>query len=89
MTGRQKPVLKVADTKFMACPVSSITTRTWEIIALVNQTTDAEGNILHLPFPGSYLQQPQWYREAVQIVRGERARHQREQMEKERAKRGR
>lgn len=81
-------VLKIADTKFFACPVSTITRRSWDMLALVNQTTSAEGNILHLPLPGSYLQQPAWYREAVQIVRSERARHQREELDKEKAKRG-
>jgi hypothetical protein len=67
-------VLKIDDIIFLECPMSCITRRTWEILRLVNETTDGEHtNILHLPFPGTILDQPPWYRQAVQIVRTGRA----------------
>lgn len=66
-------VLKIDDLKFFVCPLSFITPRSWEMLGLVNETTSGETcEILHLPFPGSYLEQPEWYREAVRIKRGER-----------------
>ena len=71
-------VVKVLDTKFYACPSSIITRKTWKILELVNDTTDAETNIINLPFPGAYLDQPPWYREAVRIVRTQRARYRKE-----------
>lgn len=79
-------VLKIDDLKFYQCPVSCITPRTWRMLRTVNETTNADGDILHLPYPGTILEQPEWYREAVQIVRSERARHRREEMEKLRNK---
>ncbi len=66
-------VLKVDDLKFFVCPLSFITSRSWELLELVNETTRGEnGEIIHMPLPGSYLEQPGWYREAVRIKRGER-----------------
>jgi len=67
-----KPAAKIDDLKFFECPGSAITRSTWQILALVNETTDREGNILHLPYPGTILDQPPWYREAVRIVASER-----------------
>lgn len=69
-----RPIVKTIDGKFFACPMSVITENTWSIINLVNSTTDTDCNILHLPYPGengagSYLEQPKWYRDAVNIVR--------------------
>ena len=52
--------------------MSVITENTWSIIGLVNNTTDADCNILHLPYPGYYLEQPKWYRDAVNIIKGMR-----------------
>lgn len=67
ITAKIPHVVKVLDVKFHACPVSSITGKTWQILKLVNETTDENGNILHLPYEGAYLDQPQWYRDAVSI----------------------
>lgn len=77
-------MLKIADLKYFECPLSVITPRTWQILRLVNETTDSDTNILHLPFQGTILDQPPWYRAAVQIVREERSRHNREELEKTR-----
>lgn len=80
---KARDILKLGDMKFMACPVSTITPRTWQLIKLVNETTSAENcEILHLPFEGGLLDQPIWYRQAVEIVRHERAEHRAEEMEK-------
>lgn len=79
-----KPVLKIGDIKFYECPVSAITPRSWERMKLVNETTGGENtDILHLPFPGTILDQPPWYREAVRIVRHERAEHRSREFEKQ------
>jgi hypothetical protein len=82
------PPLKVLDFKFLACPVSIITRRTWDILSLCNETLSAgeSGDIIHLPFPGCLTDQPRWFRDAAQIVRSERSRHRTEMMEKARGK---
>jgi hypothetical protein len=77
-----KAALKMGDIKLLACPISTITTQTWEILALVNDCTNADGDLLHLPFEGALLDQPPWFRDAVRIVRNERAEHRRKQMER-------
>ena len=66
-------IAKIVDTKFYVCPVGLITQKTWRIVQLVNDTTDADCHILQLPFPGSFMDQPEWYKEAVRIVRRERS----------------
>lgn len=63
--------------KFFECPKSAITRKTWEILALVEQTTDYNPScrgtsIAALPFEGAWLDQPPWYRQAFKIVRDER-----------------
>lgn len=70
-----KPVQKWSSLKFYECPRSAVTNRTWDILGLVNETTNCDGEVLHLPFPGAWLEQPQWYRQAVQVVKSERAIH--------------
>lgn len=78
-------VLKIDDVKFYECPASAITARSWQLMRLVNETTGGDHtDILHLPCPGTILDQPPWYREAVQIVRHERAAHRAKMMEKNR-----
>ena len=79
-------VQKIADLKFMECPGSSITRRTWQILGLVNESCDTEGNIRHLPFSGTLLDQPLWFREAVKIVRAERHSDWNRELQEERAK---
>lgn len=81
-----KHVAKILDLKFFECPVSVITKKTWDIIKLVNETTDENGKIIHLPFNGSYLDQPPWYREAVIIVRTVRNKYRKELNAKSRQK---
>lgn len=77
--------MKIGDLKLFACPVSTITAKTWQILKLVNETTHPETTtILHLPFDGSILDQPAWYREAVTIVREERNAHRLAEMKKPR-----
>jgi len=65
-------VLKIDDLKFFECPQSAVKPRSWHLLSLVTETTDADGNILHLPYPGTILDQPGRYREAVRIVKSER-----------------
>lgn len=79
-TANTQHVEKVLDTKFYACPNSIITGKTWQILKLVNETVDADCNILHLPYEGAYLDQPPWYREAVIIVRANRYRYNKEKV---------
>jgi hypothetical protein len=77
-----RAVLKLGDLKFFECPVSAITRKTWDILALVNETTDGDGNILHLPFEGTIIEQPDWYRQAVKLSKKERADNQRERLKR-------
>jgi hypothetical protein len=78
---------KFGDLKLFECPTSFITSRTWQIIALVNESTNSEGDILHLPFPGTLLEQPIWYREARRMVQAERHSEWNRELQTERAKR--
>lgn len=80
-----KHVDKWGDLKFFECPRSAITNRTWELIGLVNETTNLEGEVLHLPFDGTWLDQPEFYRTAVQIVKRERIDHKNKQIAKKTA----
>lgn len=75
-----KPVLKINECKFYACPFTCITGKTWDILSLVNEITD-EGGIRLLPFPGCLTEQPSWIREAVKIVLSARAEHMQERAE--------
>jgi hypothetical protein len=84
--GDLRPVLKLDDLKFYQCPVSSISQKTWQILELVNETTNAECDILHLPYQGTILDQPIFYREAVKIVRNERNKHRQRKMDEMRQK---
>ena len=86
ISATHKHILKVGDLKFFECPASAITRKTWDIISLVNETTNTDGDILHLPFDGTFLDQPSWYREAVRVTRRERAQHTKESMRKAREK---
>lgn len=72
MSSRLRHVRKIATTKFMACPISSIDALSWDLLSLVSDCTDREGNITQRPYPGALLQQPPWFRQAVHIVRAER-----------------
>lgn len=76
-----RPALKVGDVKFYECPVTAITPKTWEILSIVNECTDSEGNILNLPFAGSLTDQPQWFRKAVKMVKEERSKRQRDRLD--------
>lgn len=85
----KKPVAKLDRTKFFACPVSTITPHTWEMIRLGNACLTGEDDaITTLPFSGGYLEQPPWFREAMEIIRGERGRYRKEQLEKLKNKKG-
>lgn len=79
----KKPVEKIYRTKFFACPVSTITQSTWEMIRLANACLSGESDaITTLPFSGGYLDQPHWFREAIEIIRNERAEARKEALEK-------
>jgi hypothetical protein len=76
-SGTISPALKIGEVKIYECPVSLITDKTWKILGIINATTDADCNIV-LPYKGgSYLEQPEWYKQAVKIVRQARATNQR------------
>lgn len=77
-------VLKIADVKFYECPISAIKPRTWETMRLVNETALGENmEQLYFPEPGTITDQPPWWREAVKIVRQERAEHRARELEKQ------
>lgn len=84
MPSSVKPCLKISKTKFYECPMSAITGKTWGIIGMVNEITDQEGNILACA--GKYEDIPSYLRDAIKIMRQERNRHRKEQMEKQRGK---
>lgn len=68
-----KTEIKFGDVKFCQCPVSAITSKTWELLKIVNRTTDNDCNIT-MPYRGaSYSDQPEWYFQAVDIVRHARS----------------
>ncbi len=75
-------VEKWDDLKLLECPLSVITAQSWEILRIVNSTINGEGDITVLPYEGAFLDQPQWYRQAVEIVRRERAEHRRREIDK-------
>jgi len=82
VSSKLQHVLKIDDLKYFSCPVGSITPRTWQIMRLVNESTSSEHcDIIHLPFPGTLLEQPVWFRQAVQIIKHERASHRAKEME--------
>jgi len=66
-------VEKIADLKFLSCPISVITGETWDLIRLVNLCTNKDGDILHFPEPDFAIQeQSPKFLKAVEIVRAER-----------------
>lgn len=82
-----KPALKLGDIKFYHCPMSCITPFSWQLLELVNETIDGDGNFVnigHLPSLAEEIQTigEQKYREAVKIARSERARHRKEEFDK-------
>jgi hypothetical protein len=76
------PVLAMGDLRMFECPMTAIPGWVWDTINLVNNCTDGDGNLLHLPYPGTYLDQPVRFRHAVEITRSERARRN-EELQKE------
>jgi hypothetical protein len=77
-----KHSVKFGDLKFYACPLLLITPETWSLLEMVNDCISAEhGDIINLPYPGTLTEQPAYFREAVRIVRAERAAWRNEQME--------
>ena len=82
-----KHVEKWDDLKIFECPLTAIKPQTWEILRIVNATVNGDGDILNLPFAGAYMDQPRWYRQAVEIVKRERGEHRRKDMEQRRGNR--
>lgn len=76
-------VLKIGDIKFFECPLSAVKPRTWDLMRLVNETALGEHmEQLYLPEPGTIMDQSPRYREAIGIVRHQRAEHRRRELEK-------
>lgn len=66
-------VEKIADLKFLSCPISVISGESWDLIRLVNLCTNKDGDILHLPEPEfSIVDQSPKFLKAVELVRSER-----------------
>lgn len=66
-------VKKIEDLKFFACPLTTITGNTWELLRQVNFCCNSKGDIIHLPEPElSILDQSPRFLKAVEIVRNER-----------------
>ena len=79
-------VMSIDDLRFFECPQSVITRSTWQILGFINETTNDECEILNPPpFPGTYMEQPSWYREARKIVRAERNSEWNRELQMERA----
>jgi len=75
-------VKKAGPVIFYECPLSYITAKTWQLLQVVNDTTDGDCNIMIAYTDGPYLTQPDWYKEAVRIVRGARAEYRAEKLKK-------
>ena len=79
---------KIDNLKFLACPVSTVTVETWELLRLVNLCTNREGDILHLPeLEYSIVDQSPRFLAAVETVRSERNSEWFRRLQEERAKR--
>jgi hypothetical protein len=66
-------VKKIEGLKFFACPLSTITGASWELIKQVNICCNSTGDIIHLPEPAvSILEQSPRFMAAVDIIRRER-----------------
>jgi len=66
-------VIKIDDLKFFACPLTTITGVTWELLRQVNLCCNSAGEIIHLPEPDlSILDQSPRFLKAVELVRNER-----------------
>lgn len=80
--------LKLEDLKYYQCPVSVITSYSWELLRLVNDTVNNDGDLLPLcpghPAIDEIAQRPRAWQEAVRIVKSERAAHRQREMEKTR-----
>lgn len=83
MSAATPHVLKIGDIKFFECPVSAIKPSTWKLMQMVNETALGEHmEQLYLPEPGTILDQPPRWREAIRITRHERAEHRNRELEK-------
>lgn len=74
--GDLKHVMKIDDVKFYRCPIAVITPYSWQLLQLVNDTTNGDCDLLPVP-PGhpalaEIAERPEAYREAVRIVKSER-----------------
>lgn len=65
-------VLKLDDIKLFQCPLSLITDKTWRLLMLVDECTNADGDLVRLPKPGGLDDQDDNFRIAWRIVRDER-----------------
>lgn len=80
--------IEYAATKFYQCPISSITPYSWQLLQLVNDTITADGDLQPLcpghPALAEIAARPQAWREAVRIVKAERAAYRQHTTEKPR-----
>lgn len=67
-TGAQK-IISLGDVRFYECPLSYITSETWELIRLVYMIDDTK----QMLFDGGLSQQPFWLIEAIEIHKAEAA----------------
>lgn len=86
--GSLRHVLKLGDIKYFQCPVSLITPYSTSLLQLVTDTINADGDLLPLcdghPALLEIAQRPNAWREAVRIVKIERAEHRKQELERSR-----
>lgn len=68
-SGSQK-VFSLGNIRLYECPLTYVTTETWEIIGLINLMEDSR----NLLFSGGWADQPAWLIEAIQVAKTEVAR---------------
>jgi hypothetical protein len=76
-----KHVLKGIGVKLYECPTTAITKETWDIIKIVNATTDENGFPTNINLE-SYQRLPTWYKQATEITQQMRSDHRRAQLAK-------
>lgn len=75
-------VVKLGDMFIYECPTSAIDNGIKDLINVVNISTNKDGDIIHLPYKGTILDQPKRFLDAVQITRNERLQYQIDKMKK-------
>jgi hypothetical protein len=68
-------VVKWPGIKIMACPLTLITEKTKAILRVVNSTVDENGYSIRAFRSLTWEQEPEWYKQAVEIVRHQRSKY--------------